>query len=962
MGAVLPESRIDGLKRIKYALCCVALGMVFVMASSHVAKAACSSPSGSGGEILYNSDSNVPQYCDGTDWVAMTGGNPQTPTGCPNIGDECSDGTVYAGLSPDGLARMYTTHCDAGMSWNGTSCSGSRLRVSWDDGDANRNVAVSAAQNNITGYANTQIIVTTDMDSALPGFQLSPAVSYCHSMTAGGHGDWYMPAVNELLVLYNNNAAIGNFNTSTWWYWSSTDNGVFNAMMVFFNDGSVSGLPKSSHGRYQRCVRKDKLSALEVSSGLIGYWRLDETSGTVAKDSSATGNNGTYFTDSNPATDSVSGTVGKAMSFADPLHNLSKRIDVPSNAAYVAAKDMTISFWVKPDEFFDFMGLASSMNMLRVYFGFSEKKLFVSVPAWGTGGIAQIYDNGFFNADEWAHVTVTYSYNDPVGTLPKIYINGTEITGGGNISWATTPSGSYVAPASSAVEIGSLNFGGEQTLQGALDDVRLYNRVLTAAEVQEIYHARDGINYNQTAHAPEYFNGNQWVAMIPPWPDVTNGLVGHWKLDETSGTTAADSSGNGNDGTLQNGMDAANDSSSGAVGTSLAFDGIDDNIAIANESNFDFERTDPFSISVWINRTSNADEDDIIEKVDISGYRGYGLWMDVGANEVTVSLTNNAGSNQINMETSGANITPQEWHHVLMTYDGSSSASGVTVYVDGVAATLNTYLDNLTATMLNNNPVLIGTDFDSGGCCEFNGKIDDVRIYDRALSAAEIQELYNMGRQLGSSTALPQGCPNIGDVCDDGTIYAGTSPDGNVPMFTTHDTPASLPWSQSSIVTAVQTSVTDPDTGAANTNTIVTIDADSGTVGFQPHQVAQYCYDLVEGGADDWYLPAMNETAELYNNRLGIGGFSEDSNFGLSTYWVSHEAGAATSARYIYFYDGSAGVTNKTQIRPFRCVRKGPAPRCANPYGIEGAMLYNNDHNVVQYCDGARWVAIGKRN
>jgi hypothetical protein len=59
-------------------------------------------------------------------------------------------------------------------------------------------------------------------------------------------------------------------------------------------------------------------------------------------------------------------------------------------------------------------------------------------------------------------------------------------------------------------------------------------------------------------------------------------LAAHWKLDETSGTTAADSSGNSNNGTMLNGMNATNDSIAGVLGTSLDYDGIDDTIRVTD--------------------------------------------------------------------------------------------------------------------------------------------------------------------------------------------------------------------------------------------------------------------------------------------------------------------------------------------------------------------------------------------
>lgn len=90
--------------------------------------------------------------------------------------------------------------------------------------------------------------------------------------------------------------------------------------------------------------------------------------------------------------------------------------------------------------------------------------------------------------------------------------------------------------------------------------------------------------------------------MTPAWPDVTSGLVGHWKLDETSGTTAADSSGNSKDGTMTGGLNAATSTIKGAVGAALKFDGINDFIIEPNS----FGLTGSTSVSVWFRKDDDG--------------------------------------------------------------------------------------------------------------------------------------------------------------------------------------------------------------------------------------------------------------------------------------------------------------------------------------------------------------------
>ena len=117
-----------------------------------------------------------------------------------------------------------------------------------------------------------------------------------------------------------------------------------------------------------------------------------------------------------------------------------------------------------------------------------------------------------------------------------------------------------------------------------------------------------------------------------------------------------------------------------------------------------------------------------------------------------------------------------------------------------------------------------------------------------------------------------------------------------------------------------------------------------------------YCYNLKAHGADDWYLPARQELNQTCQDNALFGYFESE------PYYTSTED-SDTVVRTVKFGEaptcGYAGV-NKNTLRRVRCVRKGPAPRCANPYGMEGQMIYNLSEDVAQYCDGTRWTAIGK--
>ncbi len=176
-------------------------------------------------------------------------------TGSPAAGTVCADGTVYAGMSPDGNVKMYVTRCDAGMAWDGSNCTGTRSLLPWNDGNGSY-IDVNIG-NKITGQANSAALAAADSNSSLAGIQDHVAAVYCDDITQDGQGDWYLPAQDELNVMYGNKDVIANFSTSYLWSSSEYYSGS-NAYRQNFTTGeqSVTNVYKSS-GYVVRCARHD---------------------------------------------------------------------------------------------------------------------------------------------------------------------------------------------------------------------------------------------------------------------------------------------------------------------------------------------------------------------------------------------------------------------------------------------------------------------------------------------------------------------------------------------------------------------------------------------------------------------------------------------------------------------------------------------------------------------------------
>jgi hypothetical protein len=209
------------------------------------------------------------------------------------------------------------------------------------------------------------------------------------------------------------------------------------------------------------------------------------------------------------------------------------------------------------------------------------------------------------------------------------------------------------------------------------------------------------------------------------WSFTSAGLVGWWKLDETEGATATDSSGNGNNGTLIGSPIWR--PQGGKIGGALEFNGKGDYVKINNESAFDI--TDQITISAWVNIASVPQEwTGIVTKGDTA----WRLSTDFANNVFHFGLGPEVYLNGRTTVSSG------QWHHVLCVYDGRK----MSIYVDGKPDVTRPYEDNIGT---NNFPVYIGGNAELPGRC-WHGLIDDVRVYSYALSKKDIETIYQGGQ------------------------------------------------------------------------------------------------------------------------------------------------------------------------------------------------------------------------
>lgn len=198
------------------------------------------------------------------------------------------------------------------------------------------------------------------------------------------------------------------------------------------------------------------------------------------------------------------------------------------------------------------------------------------------------------------------------------------------------------------------------------------------------------------------------------------------------------------------------DSIKGISGLARRFDHQDDRITI-NEFG-QFECTDPFSVSVWV----NPKEDDGKTKVIIGNagqknslWRGWDLYLD-STNQVAVRLISSLPHNYIHVKTKEV-IPLNQWSHILFSYDGSSKAKGVRLSVDGKPATQLTIYDKLYKTILPTNTartrddrgLLVGKSYRafSGDNGIFKGSMDELSVFDRAILESQVGNIYEQTKQ-----------------------------------------------------------------------------------------------------------------------------------------------------------------------------------------------------------------------
>jgi hypothetical protein len=526
------------------------------------------------------------------------------------------------------------------------------------------------------------------------------------------------------------------------------DTGLTSNTSYIYEVSAVNGAAQPAESQYSTAVQVSTLSGTPApGDGLVGFWEFEEGSGLDAQDSSGNSNTATL------ASDQMWSGLGEVN-----FDGIDDYVEIPTSGLDVS--NGTIAMWVRVNDLSQsmyFFGhtVGSWSNRIQLYADAGSLAL-------GLGDSHSLRQNiATLQTQRWYHLCLTWD-----GTNYTVYLDGTSRATGSYTGFTTLDTLADIG------NTGNPSYR-SQSFDGLIDNVRVYNEALSGSEIQQIYEdggvlaiksvrmlyaslldvilSDESFDVSQLSQNPNDYtiSGPEQVTVSQVSLDTDNnrvrlftsphskgsnytltttdagsinytfdnGLVGDWRFEGYIGTEAKDTSGNNNAAVLVNGTKWTGQGD-------VSLDGNDDAVQVPTTH----LSADNGTITLWVYSKDlsgghylfshlGQDDNSAIQLYTI----GTKLWLSLGARLPDY------------IESDIVSLVPQTWYNIALTWDGAY----YTVYVDGIAKASGQY-SGLTAM---DTYADIGND-GNNRLYALNGYVDDVRFYDRALSAVEISDQY----------------------------------------------------------------------------------------------------------------------------------------------------------------------------------------------------------------------------